>query len=60
VGTITIAAGTIAYIDANALIYAVEGIQPYALFSVPYGSGSFEVGALDRSELLIIEALTVP
>jgi predicted nucleic acid-binding protein len=31
VGTLTVPSGAVAYIDANALIYAVEGITPDAI-----------------------------
>ena len=57
-GTIALAPGTVAYVDANALIYAVEGIEPYATLLRPVWEAA-RVGAarLIGSELLIIEAL---
>jgi predicted nucleic acid-binding protein len=61
VGTIAIPSGTVAYVDANALIYAVEKIAPYADLLRPFWTAAKSGTArLVSSELLIIETLTGP
>jgi predicted nucleic acid-binding protein len=49
------------YVDANALIYAVERIEPYASLLRPvWEAARRQTVRLIGSELLIIEALTGP
>jgi len=56
VGDLAIAAGAIAYVDANVLIYAVERIQPYASLLRPiWEAARSNTATLIGSELLIIE-----
>lgn len=60
-GDLAIAAGAIAYVDANVLIYAVERIQPYASLLRPiWEAARSNTATLIGSELLIIETLTGP
>jgi predicted nucleic acid-binding protein len=61
VGTIIVAASAVVYVDANALIYAVEGVQPYANLLRPvWEAARAKAARLIGSELLIIETLTGP
>jgi predicted nucleic acid-binding protein len=61
VGTIAVAAGAVVYVDANALIYAVEKVEPFASLLRPvWEAGRSKSARLIGSELLIIETLTGP
>jgi predicted nucleic acid-binding protein len=61
VGALTIAVGSIVYVDANALIYAVERVEPYASLLRPvWDAAGSRTARLIASELLIIETLTGP
>jgi predicted nucleic acid-binding protein len=61
VGIIAIPSGTVAYVDTNALIYAVEGVHPFATLLRPvWEAARAQAIRLIGSELLIIEALAGP
>jgi predicted nucleic acid-binding protein len=57
----TIPLGAVAYVDANALIYAVERLDPYATLLQPlWNAAKLGNARLISSQLLIVEALTGP
>ena len=60
-GSLTLPAGGSVYIDANAIIYSVERIEPYRELLAPMwqeaGAGRF---ALASSELVVLETLIKP
>ena len=60
-GAIAVTTGAIVYIDANALIHAVERVEPYASLLPGYWEAARAKRApLVGSELLVIETLTGP
>ncbi len=60
-GSLTLPTGGSVYIDANAIIYSVERIEPYRELLAPMwqeaGAGRF---ALASSELVVLETLIKP
>ena len=60
-GSLTLPTGGSVYIDANAIIYSVERIEPYRELLAPMwqeaGAGRF---ALASSELVVLETLVKP